>query len=166
MVLGCLLLSWLGSAHAAEPAIGGRDPKTLPITTALTTAAGPFTCVIDPYVAIRAGETAAVRIRFTVPASERLFKDKIAVQVVDAAGLTVGALVLPPADPFKDPQLGTLRDSYDADVEITLPVSAPNDSKGRVDMTLAVSWQGCCDAPASAAATETFNVPIHVVGRR
>ena len=163
-----MLLTLLGLVGASlARAEAPIDPKSLPISSATTPAdPGPFRCAVDPFVAVAAGETAMIRFTLSVPENTKLYRDQIAVEVLDAAGLKPGALVLPASHPFEDPYGGGPREVYSANAELLLPVTAPGTALGRADLTVVVSWQGCGDSMCYMPGSQTFNVPVRVTRGR
>ena len=156
-----LLLCALGTFPAA--AEDQVDPKSLPISSATTPAEpGPFSVKFDPFIVVPAGKTVDVRFTLTVPAHTKIYKDQVSVEVLDAAGMTVGTVELPAGESFEDPYGGGLREAYAVDTQFALPLVAPSRKAGRVDMSVRVSWQGCGDGMCYMPSSRTFNVPIRV----
>lgn len=91
------------------------------------------------------GGTARVPVRLDIPTGAHVYADMIAVEVVDAAGLTAGALEEPagrleadPANPAKQ------REVYGAGTtELVLPFTLPADASGSRAVRLLVKHQAC-----------------------
>ena len=47
-------------------------------------------------------------------------------------------------------------------MELTLPLTAPLDARGRRDLTVQIFWQGCSDHACFMPGAQTFNVPVRV----
>ena len=158
-LLFAILLST--AAYADEPA--PPDPKAAPITTATSPQSpGPFTCKVDPYVTVQQGGTVGVRIVLTAPDGTHLYRDQVDVEVTDAAGLVVGTLVLPAGQPFEDPWGGGQREVLSGDATLMLPLTAPIDARGRLDLSIDVRWQGCSDHMCFMPGGQSFNLPVRV----
>lgn len=154
-----LLLLLVGDLWATEPV----DPTALPVSTATTaTEPGPFRASVDPFVAGTAGETVDVRFTLAIPKGTKLYRDQLGVEVLDAAGLTPGALELPPSVSFMDPFSGAPREVYADRVTLNLKVTIPASAKGRKDMRVQVFWQGCGEGICYVPSAQTFNVPVRV----
>lgn len=106
--------------------------------------ADPFSWVEPVAVEIPAGGTGTISFRLVVPAGTHIYRDAIEVEVVDAGGLIVGATDLPAAMKIPDPGgTGEIRELYDRDVYVQIPVSAPKTVTGLVQVHLVAHHQGC-----------------------
>lgn len=154
------MLLIVGFTFAAEPAPApGAALVSTPVTADPT---GPFVLRVDPFVVARVGEATTVSIRITAPGQTRLYQDQVSVEVKDPKGFVLGTLVLPPAESYHDPFTSADRAVYRGETEFLLPITASPGMKGRVDLTVDVSWQGCSDNTCYMPASQSFNVPVRV----
>jgi thiol:disulfide interchange protein DsbD len=94
-------------------------------------------------VTIAPNGTGNVRITYAVPAGFHTYRDWVHVEVTNANGLTVGAPSLPPGVMKDDVTMpGTLRETYETDVLVDLPVTAPA-TPGTYKLALLTRYQGC-----------------------
>ncbi len=87
--------------------------------------------------------TGNVRVTYAVPDGFHTYRDWVSVEVNDAGGLTVGAPSYPPGVMKDDPAApGTKRETYETDVLVDVPVTAPA-TPGTYNLSLHARYQGC-----------------------
>jgi len=92
---------------------------------------------------LAAGAGGALRITIAVPRDHHLYKDMVEVTVVSAGGLKLSEASMPPGLKKPDPaDPSTLREVYDMDVIIEVPVGAVKEA-GEYPVVFSVSYQGC-----------------------
>ena len=125
-------------------------------------ATDPFSWRVDP-VSVAAGGAGSVTLRLGVPSGFHIYRDTISVDVTDAAGLSVGAVDLPPGLVRPNPVNGAdRRELYDSDVVVRLPLAAPSTASGIVDVRLVVHHQGCSGSVCYPPVAEPLGVVVHV----
>lgn len=107
------------------------------------------------------GATAPATVVISVPQGTTLYKDMTFFTVVDAGGVTVGEASLPPAAEKEDPALGLMRELWDMDVYVELPVTAPA-TAGSHDVLVEATWQGCKGSLCFMPVTEQITVSVLV----
>lgn len=125
----------------------------------------PFSWVDPVAVEIPAGGSGKISMRLIVPAGTHVYRDQIEVDVVDAGGLTIGATDLPAAMKVPDPGgTGEIRELYDRDVYVEMPISAPKTLSGLVQVHLVARHQGCkpglCFPPKATDMTALVRVKV------
>lgn len=123
----------------------------------------PFSWVV-PAVAVPAAGEATLMLRLVVPPGTHVYRDGIEVSVTDAGGLVVGAPDLPPglkrADPG-DPS-NEVRELYDTDVLIAVPVAARAGDAGLHTVGLDLRHQGCKPGLCYPPVQTTVGALVHV----
>lgn len=97
---------------------------------------------------IPAGGTASVEVAFRIPGGFHVYADRVAVEVLDAAGLGAGTPDLPPG--LVRPDLlvpGTTREVYEGDAIVLVPVTASAGSEGARELKLRAEFQACTTQP-------------------
>lgn len=108
--------------------------------------------------------TGNVRITYAVPPGFHTYRDWVSVEVTNAGGLTVGAPSYPPGVMKDDPAApGTKRETYEQDVLVDLPVTAPA-AAGKYDLVLLTRYQGCKKALCYMPFEETHTAVVTVSG--
>lgn len=94
--------------------------------------------VEDPFqptvTAATNGATASLTVQFVVPTGHHLYRDQL-VFSLDGKAIETS---LPPGKELKDRTTGKLREAYESDLAITLPVAANAPAA-----TLSIAYQGC-----------------------
>ncbi|MCP4809086.1 MAG: hypothetical protein GY884_27435 [Proteobacteria bacterium] len=122
--------------------------------------ASPFRAT-SPGLTLAPLATGPATVIITVPPGTTLYKDMTELTVVEPAGLTVGEVSLPPAIEKEDPALGLMRELWDMDVYIELPVTAPA-TPGDHEVVVEATWQGCKGTLCFMPVTEQVTVPVRV----
>jgi thiol:disulfide interchange protein DsbD len=143
-LLALLLLVWVGTLSST--AMAGKTP--------------PFAAVAEP-VDVKVGQPTTLSVRVVVPQGCKVYRDMMGVEVVDAAGLTLGKPSFPPAEKTLDPVFGVERELYRMDVWIELAVG-PIAAAGVYLPVLDVRWQGCKDKLCYLPQTEQVTATITV----
>lgn len=108
--------------------------------------------------------TGNVRVTFAVPSGFHTYRDWVTVEVDKANGLTVGAPSYPPGVMKEDPAApGTMRETYEQDVLVDVPVIAPA-AAGRYNLVLFTRYQGCKKALCYMPFEETHTAVVTVAG--
>lgn len=102
-------------------------------------AGDPFSWSAEP-VQATVGKPAVVRVRLVVPPGFRIYRDQVELAAVAVSGLVVGAVVLPPGQLIDDGE-GGVREGFDADVVLSVPVTASR--AGSYRLSFDVRHQGC-----------------------
>ena len=143
------LTSILMSLLLAGPA--GANPYSLQATAVVQQDVDPFEWEAS-VSELRAGSEAVVELRLVVPDGFVVYRDQLEVIVLESDGLIVGEPDLPPALKRKDPADGAdLRELYDSDVVVHVPVSAPGRAPGLARLVVQLRHQGCRDPPLLSA---------------
>ena len=113
---------------------------------------------------LKPGGQGVVQVVLRVPAGHHVYRDMLRVDVVDAAGLTVGPPSFPPGLRVPDPaNPAAERELYDMDVIIDLPVGAGRGDGAR-ELRVEVGYQGCRKSLCFMPQTEVLAVPVTVGG--
>ena len=126
----------------------------------------PFSWQV-PATEVNAGGATTLMLRLVVPPGTHVYRDGIEVRVIDPGGLVVGAPDLPPGLKQADPgdPTGDVRELYDSDVLIAIPVSSPSANTGLFTVALDLRHQGCkpglCYPPVQTA----IGALVHVAAR-
>ena len=113
-------------------------------------------------VRVAPGGEALVQLRLVVPPGMVVYRDQLEITVVDAGGLSIGAPDLPPGLVKPDPVDGAdLREQYDMDVVVNLPVRA-GPEPGLVRLVLSLRHQGCHGRLCHPPRTVEQGVWVHV----
>lgn len=119
-----------GATQAAAPdVLGARDP---------------FSWVV-PATEVPEGGAGTLMLRLVVPPGTHVYRDGIEVTVTDAGGLVVGTPDLPPGLKLVDPgdPSNEVRELYDHDVLVAIPVTARPGTVGLHTVALDLRHQGC-----------------------
>ena len=93
---------------------------------------------------IAEGGSGKVTVIVRVPDGFHVYRDMMAVEVVNNGGLTIGSPSFPPGEMAPDPASpGSLRELYEEDVFVELPVTVPTGTKGTRSTLVHVRYQGC-----------------------
>ncbi len=108
------------------------------------------------------GAKGVVTLVLVVPQEFHVFRDMMEVKVADAAGLSFGEPSFPPGEHKPDPlNPGTLREQFDRDVIVEVPVTAP-DKEGTYTAAMTFRYQGCKETLCYMPATDKVDVPVVV----
>lgn len=153
--------AWAVAVAVAGAALGGGAVGLAPVAEAA--AANPFR--LEAVGArLKPGAKGVVQVILRVPAGHHVYRDMLKVDVLDAAGLTVGPASFPPGLSVPDPaNPSAQRELYDMDVIIELPVTAAR-SEGLRELRLEVGYQGCRKSLCYMPQTEALVVPVTVGG--
>lgn len=147
-----------GLALASGPALAGPP---LP-TGGASASSEQEPRVLGGETTARPGAAARLEATIVVPPGYHVYRDMVSVEVVDPGGLALGTASLPPGLEQPDPASpGSLREQYDFDAIIELPVAkAP--TAGRYAALLSVRYQACkaslCLFPRTEEVTSTLVV--------
>jgi hypothetical protein len=149
MLLFLSIIAQVSAGPLLEAATGGP-----PVALA---AKDPFEWEIDPLV-LQPGSSGRLVLRLVIPPDMHVYRDALTVEVIDAAGLLLGAADLPPGERMVDPADGSdVREMYRLSPVIYLPVSVPADKSGLFQLVLRIRHQGCrpglCFPPHEAEIT-------------
>lgn len=115
-------------------------------------------------VTLRPNETGAVRVTYAVPAGFHTYRDWVHVEVTDHADLGFGAPSYPPGVMKDDPAApGTKRETYEQDVLVDIPVTAPAKA-GTYNVELLTRYQGCKKSLCYMPFEETHTAVVTVAG--
>lgn len=123
-------------------------------------AENPFSARAEP-LELTAGQDAVLTVIFAVPPGATLYQDTVAVEVIDAGGLTLGAADLPPSFERIDEITGLPRQVYELDAYVQVPVAA-HPTPGTYTVQLQVHFQGCKDGICYFPATRQIPVTVTV----
>ncbi len=140
-MLGLLLSSLLGAAVAAPE---GQVAPTLPAADVHhAETSQPTLMALGATTRTTAGQPAALSLTIVVPPGYHVYRDMVAVEVLDAGDLKLGAPSLPAGLHQPDPAApGSLRELYEFDAIIDVPVLDPA-APGTHDALLSVRYQAC-----------------------
>lgn len=157
LALGCATANPLPAPTTSAP------PSFLGDVGAPPVAEDPFAWDIQGQP-LQAGSTGALTLRLVIPPDHFVYRDRVWVDVVDSAGLSVGELTLPPGERAHDPA-GDMpdREQYGRDVFLSLPISASaSTDAGLHSVVLDVHHQGCqpglCYPPTTTRLTALLPV--------
>lgn len=154
----CVSLGLSGPAFAGG-ALPGLPATTSPALSQVTVAVLGGTTTVD------AGAAAALELTIVVPAGFHVYQDMLRVDVADAGGLKLGPASLPPGLSAPDPAApGQLREQYDFDVIVLVPVLSPA-AVGEHVATLDVRWQACSGGVCLMPRTEQVQARLIVRAR-
>ena len=142
-LLGMMLLAVSGLL--AAPATAGEPP--------------PFSASVEA-LTLQPSGSGVVNITIAVPIGAVIYREQVAVTVLDADGLTVGEPSLPPALTKLDPYLKVERELYDLDVIVEVPVTAA--AAGEHELLIEARWQGCKGTICYLPQTETLAAKVTV----
>lgn len=109
------------------------------------------------------GGTVQVRLNVIVPDGFHVYRDMLGIKAGSAGTWTVGAPSYPPGLNKPDPaNAAAMRELYESDVLIDVPVTAPADATGQQAVSLDVTLQGCkkglCYPPQEESVTALVTV--------
>ena len=111
------------------------------------------------------GSAGRLSVTIAVPEGFVVYRDMVSVEVVDTAGLELGAPDLPPGFARPDPANPALtREQYSFPVIIEVPVSAPA-AEGTYAPALKVRYQGCKASLCYPPGEVELTVPVEVTAR-
>lgn len=116
----------------------------------------PFSWSAEPVVAT-VGRATTAQLRLAVPPGTRIYRDAVEVRALGTYGFTIGAVVLPPGKLVDDGE-GGVREGYDADVVLTIPLTATR--AGSFTLRLDVHHQGCRTGLCYPPVDDTLSVPV------
>jgi len=117
-----ILLSFLSSAQGAED---------------------PFRVEAQD-LALSPGGSGRVTVIVRVPEGFHVYRDMLSVDVIRASALKTSAVSFPPGEMAPDPASpGALRELYEQDVYVEVPVTAPSGVMGPQTVSFDVRYQGC-----------------------
>ncbi len=73
-----------------------------------------------------------------------IYRDKVSLQLGDAAGIRLGTARFPAGQNYHDEHFGTVKVYFD-EVEVPVPLVRAGNARAARDITLHVGWQGCQD---------------------
>ncbi|MEN9786262.1 MAG: hypothetical protein RLZZ299_1526 [Pseudomonadota bacterium] len=126
--------------------------------------ANPFRVEARP-LTVAPGGQGTLTVVLAVPERHHVYRDMLDVRVLDAAGLTLRAPSYPPGVSRPDPaNPSQMRESYEDDVWVELPVRVPASTKaGSHPVRLQVRYQGCNASTCYFPQEETLDAQV-VVG--
>mgnify|MGYP003888586877 CR=1 FL=1 len=99
----------------------------------------------------------------SVPRGHAVYRDQVGVRVEESGGLTFHEASLPPGIRIPDESRdGELREQYDMDFVIVMPVTAHQVEPGLLHTTLLVHQQGCGKGICYPPETEVLVVTVPV----
>lgn len=111
----------------------------------------------DPFTWTATATAEAVRLVLHVPAGTHVYRDQIEISTVVTTGVVLTRPTLPAGVAETAPD-GSVRERYDADVVITVPIAVAD--AGRRDAVLLVRHQGCRGDLCWAPREQTLAVDI------
>ena len=135
----------------------------LALTPASAAPKNPFRVEItDAHLA--PGSAGELTVTVVVPDGFHVYRDMMSVSVTDNQGVKVGEPSFPRGVEKPDPaNPGELREQYDLDVLIDIPVTA-SDSPGVFQVSFDVRYQGCKDSLCYMPATDNVVASVFVEG--
>ncbi len=129
----------------------------------LAAPANPFRVEARP-LTLAPGADGALTVVLAVPERHHVYRDMLDVRVIDAAGLVARTPSYPPGLPTPDPaNPGQLRESYEDDVWVDVPVHVPATMKaGNRTVRLRVRYQGCNQTTCYFPQEETLDAAVVV----
>lgn len=113
-------------------------------------------------VTLAPGAKGVVTLTLAVPTEFHVFRDMMEVKVTDAAGLSFGEPSFPPGEHKPDPlSPGSLREQFDQDVIVEVPVTAPQ-KEGSYIAALTFRYQGCKETLCYMPATDKVEATVLV----
>ncbi len=103
----------------------------------------------QPTVAATNSATASLTVQFTVPVGHHLYRDQL---VFSVAGKVIET-TLPPGKELKDRKTGKLREAYESNLTITLPLAASASAT-----TLSIDYQGCNEEACFFPQTREYRI--------
>ncbi len=145
---GDSLLPGASQAVAAPELLGTKDP---------------FSWVV-PTFELSEGGAGTLMLRLVVPTGTHVYRDGIEVNVTNAGGLVVGTPDLPPGIKLVDPgdPSNEVRELYDHDVLVAIPVTAPAGATGLHTIALDLRHQGCKPGLCYAPVQTPIGALVHV----
>ena len=107
------------------------------------------------------GQTSALTLTFRVPPGAYLYRDAAEITVVDAGGLGVGAVDLPPGVMKFDEAMGMDREVWDMDATALLPLTGKGSARTAL-LVLDVTYQGCKANLCLMPTTERLSIDVSV----
>ena len=105
----------------------------------------PFPLDASDAAAAPGGKT-TLGVHLTIPEGFHIYREMLAVSVVDPAGLQVGAITLPRGDTVPDPLVpGQTREQYEYSVDVSIPLAAPANAAGNKVVKVKARYQACKD---------------------
>jgi len=147
-LLGMMLLAVSGLLSA--PASAGEPP--------------PFSASVEA-LTLSPSASGVVSLTIAVPAGSVIYREQVAITVLDPGGLVVGEASLPPAITKLDPYMNVERELYDLDVIVEVPVTAPA-AAGEHELLLEARWQGCKTGICFLPQTELLAARVTVAERQ
>ena len=96
--------------------------------------------------AVAAGGKTTLDVRLTIPDGFHIYREMLAVSVVDPAGLQVGVVTLPAGTVVPDPMdAKQTREQYEYSVDVGVPLTAPANVAGKKVLKVKVRYQACQD---------------------
>ena len=134
-----------------RPAFAGEDPFRVEALNA----------------SIAEGGSGKVTVIVRVPDGFHVYRDMMAVEVVNNGGLTIGSASFPPGEMAPDPASpGSLRELYEADVFVELPVTVPKGVQGTRSTLVNVRYQGCKKTLCYMPGQQDVEATVTVGGNR
>ncbi len=111
------------------------------------------------------GAEVPIAVRLAIPDGHHVYADQLAIDVIDAASLSIGAPVEPagklqadPANPAKQ------REVYEGEVVVELPAKIPADASGSYVVKLLVSHQACREGLCYPDRADRLDARVNVTG--
>ena len=106
-----------------------------------------------------------VRLILKVPAGHVVYRDQVAVDVIQSAGVVFGGPVYPKAVRLADPaNKGTQRDVYERDIAIDVPFTVGSLGGSLAEVEFSVAHQGCKVGLCYARQSRTLKTLIRIPG--
>lgn len=139
--------------------LGGPARAGAPVAA---TSGGPGPTVVGGTTTLQAGKTGPLELTIAVPPGFHVYRDMVAVEIVDPGGLALGAPSLPPGVLVDDPAApGQPREQYEFDAIIEVPLTrAP--AVGTHRARFSVRWQACRASTCLYPVTEQVDATVVV----
>ncbi|MBM4368464.1 MAG: protein-disulfide reductase DsbD N-terminal domain-containing protein, partial [Deltaproteobacteria bacterium] len=111
------------------------------------------------------GAEVPIAVRLSIPAGHHVYADQLAVDVIDAASLTIGAPVEPPGKLQSDPaNPARQREVYEGELVVELPARVPADASGAYVVKLLVTHQACREGLCYPDRADRLDARVNVAG--
>ncbi len=130
--------------------------------------ARPEPVVEDPFhwepqpTRLIAATAGRVEVRLKIPPGYHIYRDMVAMEVLDSHPLMVSAPSLPPGLPRQDPaEPASRREVYDQDAIVWVPITAPA-APGLYLLHVNAHYQGCREGLCFPPTDAKLDIPVRV----
>ena len=117
-------------------------------------------------VEVNPGQSGVLTVTVRVPKEHHLYRDMMSVGVMTAEPVKVGDASFPPGFEKVDPaDPSSVREQYDMDVLIEVPVTGPQEP-GEYPVKLLVEYQGCKKSLCWMPQTDQVDATVKVVEKK